>query len=552
MKILRQYQIEAKTDIYNAWKSNYKNVLAVLPTGSGKSVLLASIVSECLAPPLNMSTAVMVHRKELLQQLSLTLSEEGIEHSLIASRKDIRGIIAAQRKMFGRQFYRPNSLVTVISVDTLISRQEVYKSWFPTVMQVIIDEAAHVLRDNKWGKAFALFPNARGLGVTATPERLDRKGLGSHADGIFDTMIQGPPTRWMIDQGHLSKYKIACPPSDYSQHLVNNSDTSDYSKKAMMQASNKSHIVGDVVENYIKHVNGKQAILFATDVATAKKIEKQFLDKGIKAKSLDGTTPDSQRLNALIRFREKDTQVLINVDLFDEGLDVPGIECVIMARPTKSLGKVLQMQGRGLRKLEGKPYAIIIDHVGNIKHHRLPCEVRKWTLDRIAKRGKSLNFIRICSDLMCNTPYDRSLTECPQCGAPAIVNNREGSGEGSRPSLLEVDGDLELIDPEDIRRMEKSAVLEHPGHIGERVSSAVNVAAGMRAMKNQQDRIVTQKELVKAVASWAGELKSFYGYTDRQIHKRFFLTHGETITECLGKPKSEMLRTIEDLQDGDY
>lgn len=547
MKTLRPYQNDAKANIFNAWNSNYRNVLAVLPTGSGKTVLLTSIISDTLAPPNYTSTCVMVHRKELVQQISLTLAEEGIEHNLIASAKDIRGIIAAQRRMFGRQLYNPKSLVTVASVDTLISRQDVYKSWYPTVQQVIIDEAAHVLKENKWGKAFALFPNARGLGVTATPERLDRKGLGSETDGIFDTMIEGPNTSWMIDNGHLSKYKIACPPSDYSQHLTTKSDTSDYSKKAMMQASNKSHIVGDVVENYKKHVDGKQAILFATDVATAEKMENQFLDAGIKAKSLDGTTPDAQRLDALIKFREKEIQVLINVDLFDEGLDVPGIECVIMARPTKSLGKYLQMAGRGLRKAEGKDFAVIIDHVGNVKFHGLPCKRRNWTLDRITKRGKSLNFIRICSDFMCNAPYMRALTECPWCGAPAIVNRKEGEGGGRTPPEM-VDGDLELIDPETIRQLEINATLEAPVNVGQRVTNAVNAAAGLRAMKAQQERVAMQGELVNEIALFAGRLKNEYKYSDRSIHKEFYLRFEMTITEALGEPRAEMMKTLERLK----
>lgn len=546
---LRPYQNDVKIGAYQAWDAGYKNVLLVMPTGGGKTKTFSQVIIETLAPPYNVSTAVMVHRKELVQQISLTLAEEGVKHNLIASRKDIRGIVAAQRREFGQQFYDPNAIVTVASVDTLISRQDVYTSWFPTIRQVIIDEAAHVLKENKWGKAFALFPNARGLGVTATPERLDRKGLGSHADGIFDVMVEGPPTRWMIDQGFLSKYKIACPPSDYSDHLLNKSDTSDYSRKAMMQASSKSHIVGDVVENYLKHANGKQAILFATDVATAEKMEKEFLAAGIKAKSLDGTTPDTQRLDTLIKFRERELQVLLNVDLFDEGLDVPGIECVIMARPTKSLGKFLQMIGRGLRVAEGKPHMILIDHVGNVKHHGLPCNVRKWTLDRISKKGTNLNFIRICSNLMCNSPYDRALTECPWCGTPA-VSTVQGEGGGSRPSLEQVDGDLELMDPEDIRAMENAVSLEAPGRVAERVTDAVNAAAGLRAAKNQQERIGTQQELVESVAKWAGEMKTFYGYTDRQINKKFYLANGKTITEALGEAKAQMENTIQDLNDG--
>lgn len=487
--------------------------------------------------------AVMVHRKELVQQICLTLAEEEIEHNIIAARKDIKGIIGAERRMFKKQLYNANSSVSVISVDTLNSRYEVYKNWALQIKLVITDEAAHVLEKNKWGRAISYFKNAIGLGVTACPERLDRKGLGSHVDGLYDTMVEGPPTRWMIDNGYLSKYKIAVPESDYNYYLKSNSESSDYTRTAMIEASNKSQIVGDVVDNYLKFAKGKQAILFASDVNTARKMEQEFKSKGVKAKSLDGTTPAGERLDALIKFREKEIQLLINVDLFDEGLDVPGIECVIMARPTKSLSKFLQMIGRGLRIAIGKEFLIVIDHVGNVMTHGLPCKVRRWTLDRIKKSSNKLNFLRICSNIECNVPYDRVLTECPWCGEPAVKASKGGDGGRVPPSM--VDGDLFLVDPETLRELEELSELEHPGHLGDRIGSAINANAGIHAAKKQQERIAVQKELAEEIALTAGKLKRYYGYTDRMIHKKFYLCLGQTITEVLGEPKKDMLETIE-------
>lgn len=550
MIILRPYQAELKQQVFDAWNSSYRNVLLRLPTGGGKTKTFCSLIIDTLNNPnIHLPTAVMVHRKELVQQICLTLAEESIPHNIIASRKDIKGIIAAERKIFGRQFYNANSIVSVISVDTLNSRYDRYKDWCKQIKQWITDEAAHVLKENKWGKAISYFENARGLGVTATPERLDRKGLGSHVDGVFDVMVEGPDTGWMIQNKFLSKYKIAIPESDYNNYLTSSSATSDYSKKSMIEASSKSQIVGDVVENYLKFAKGKQAILFASDVKTAKRMEKEFEAKGVRAKALDGTTPDAQRLDALIKFRCKEIQVLINVDLFDEGLDVPGIECVIMARPTKSLGKFLQMVGRGLRPADDKPYMILIDHVGNVMEHGLPCKARTWTLDRIKKTNKKLNFLRICSNIMCNAPYDRALTECPWCGEPAVSTKRSGEGGGRIPPK-QVDGDLTLIDPETLRELENCAILESPGDIANRVGNAINGAAGLKAMKNQRERIDKQKELVEVVALWAGKMKTYYGYTDRQIHKKFYLQQGKTICEALGEPKADMERTIEELQTG--
>jgi superfamily II DNA or RNA helicase len=546
---LRPYQTDIKAAVFAAWNANYRNVLLVMPTGMGKTKTFCSLVIDTLSSPTGaIPTAIMVHRKELVQQISLVLAEEGIPHNIIASRKDIQGIISAQRRKFGKQFYNAASTVTVISVDTLISRAEIYKDWALGIRQWITDEAAHVLLNNKWGTAISMFKNARGLGVTATPQRLDRKGLGSHVDGVFDVMVEGPPTRWGIEQGFLSKYKIAIPNSDYQKFLKQRSSDGDYSKQDMMEASQKSQIVGDVVKEYLKHAKGKQAILFATDVATAEEMEKKFLAAGVKAKSLDGTTNDSERLDSMIAFEEKRIQVLINVDLFDEGLDVPGIECVIMARPTKSLGKFLQMIGRGLRVADGKPWMILIDHVGNIMggaNHGLPCKLRKWTLDRISKRAQKLNFLRICASVTCNAPYDRAFTECPHCGFKAVA--QPGSGGGMKGALERVDGDLELIDPEVIRALEARVILEDPGKIAQRVAHAVDGNAGIRAMKAQQERIECQRRLSDAIAIWAGHMKHSYRYTDRQIHKKFYIYHHQTITEALGEPKAHMEETIKRL-----
>ncbi len=548
MIILRPYQQEKKEEIFNAWDAGYNNVLLQLPTGGGKTKLFCDLVIDTLNDQsVSLPTAIMVHRKELVQQICLTLAEEGIHHNIIAATKDIKGIIAAERRMFGKQFYNANSTVTVISVDTLNARYQRYKNWCMQIKQWITDEAAHVLKENKWGRAISYFENARGLGVTATPERLDRKGLGSHADGVFDIMVEGPPTMWMIDNGFLSRYKIAIPKSDYNLYLANSSSSADYSKQAMIEASNQSQIVGDVVDNYIKFANGKQAILFASDVATAKRMEKQFIDKGIIAKELNGTTPDAQRLDALIKYREKQIQVLINVDLFDEGLDVPGIECVIMARPTKSLGKFLQQCGRGLRTAPGKPYLILIDHVGNVMEHGLPCKIRKWTLDRIKKTGKKLNFLRICSNYTCCSPYMRCLVICPWCGEEAFKNTNGGGGGRTPPK--QVDGDLTLIDPETLRELERNSILEDPGSVAERVSKAVNGAAGLKAMKRQRERIDIQKSLVDAIALWAGVMRSHYGLTDRSIHKEFYLRYRQTITECLGETRANMEITLINLKE---
>lgn len=545
---LRDYQKSPKEEIYKHWDTGVKNIMFCLPTGGGKTKTFCSIAIDKAINALDhekMPTAILVHRKELVSQISLTLSEEGIKHNIIAPRPVILGIVAAQRQLLKKQFYDYNANITVISVDTLNSRIMKHQAWAKSIKLWITDEAAHLLKDNKWGRAVSYFPNAIGLGVTATPQRLDRRGLGRHADGVFDVMVEGPTTRWLIENGFLCKYKVVIPESDYNLHLKESKGDGDYTKEAMIVASQKSHIVGDVTKNYLKFAKGKQAIVFASDIGAAERMEKEFLSAGIVAKELNGLTDDSIRLKSMSDYREKKIQVLINVDLFDEGLDVPGIEVVIMARPTKSLGKFLQMIGRGLRK-DGDKFLIVIDHVGNIKYHGLPDNKRNWTLDRITDRKRKINLIRICGNHMCNAPYDRILTKCPYCGTEDIPR-KAGDGAG-RVSPKTVDGDLVMLDPDTLREMEQNTILEDPSRLRDRVARVAGNPAGIKAMNNQVDRIKTQKALAEVVAVWAGKMK-FQGLTDREINKKFYIEHGKTIWESLGEPRASMLILIKDIQE---
>ncbi len=545
MLILRPYQENLKSQVLASWDTGHKNVMMVLPTGGGKTKLFCSLtIDMAISASDKLPTAILVHRKELVQQISLTLAEEEIVHNIIAPRPVILGIVGAHRRVLRRQFYDYNAPITVVSVDTLNARILKHEKWAKSIRLWITDEAAHLLRNNKWGRAVQYFPNAIGLGVTATPQRLDKRGLGRHADGVFDTMVEGPTSRWLIDNGFLCKYKIAIPQGDYNKYLRKASEGSDYSKEAMVEASLKSRIVGDVVLNYEKFAKGKQAILFASDIATGKRMEESFKKAGISAKLLTGNSDDKERLDAMLDYREKKIQVLLNVDLFDEGLDVPGIECVIHARPTMSLSKYLQMIGRGLRPIEGKTHLIIIDHVGNVNKHGLPDAKRKWTLDRIVKKRDPTNFMRTCSNIECNAPYDRTLTECPWCGTQAIIGG--GGGGGGKVPPQEVDGDLFLIDSDTLRELEEKTNLDDPALVAARVQKVAGVPAGKKAMKTQMERIATQRDLVHAIARWAGRFRATH--TDRQLHKKFYLEFGGTISEKLAEPRADMLLTLEELK----
>jgi DNA repair protein RadD len=231
-----------------------------------------------------------------------------------------------------------------------------------------------------------MFPNARGLGVTATPVRADGKGLGAHHDGVMHHIIEGAGMRDLIQQGFLTDYRIFAPPSDLDLTGVTRAADGDYNKKQLKQRVRRSQIIGDVVAHYLRIAPGKLGLTFATDVETATEIANRYRAAGVPSEVVSAKTPTGQRIEILKRFKRREVMQLVNVDLFGEGFDLPALEVVSMARPTESYGLYCQQFGRVLRPLPGKTVGIIIDHVGNVVRHGLPDKPRRWSLDRREKR----------------------------------------------------------------------------------------------------------------------------------------------------------------------
>jgi superfamily II DNA or RNA helicase len=248
-----------------------------MPTGAGKTVMFSDVLREY--PGYSCACA---HRQELVGQISLALARQEVRHSILAPDTVVRNIVRIHHEEVGRSFYEANARCHVAGVDTLI-RLPPSSPWLPQVGLWVMDEAHHVLRENKWGRAIAMFPNARGLGVTATPLRADGKGLGAHADGPFESMIQGPTMRELIRAGHLTDYRPFCPPSDLDLSDVPTSAGGDYSPEPLRKAVHRSHIVGDVVSTYLRLARGKLGVTFAVDIDHATEIAQAYRDAGVPA-----------------------------------------------------------------------------------------------------------------------------------------------------------------------------------------------------------------------------------------------------------------------------
>lgn len=555
----RWYQTEMRDNIGASWAAGLENVLAVLPTGGGKTVLFAMVVAEHQG-----ASCCIAHRQELVAQISMALARNGVRHRIIAPAGVVRAICQDHLAELGVCYYDPNAPAGVAGVDTLLRRDD---PWFKQVTLWVQDEAHHVLKENKWGKAAQLFPSAKGLGVTATPCRADGKGLGRHADGLFDIMHVGPNMRRLINSGYLTDYRIVCAPTHIETARARIGANGDYvlDRGEGKAAVRESTLVGDVVGEYQRWTPGKLGVVFTSDLETAADIAEQFRAAGVPAEMVDGSTPDSERRAALRRFRRRETLVLVNVDLFGEGFDLPAIEVVQLARPTKSFALHAQQFGRALRLLidrahmaqwddytaeqrlaliagSAKPVAWIIDHVGNIVDPALglPDGRDSWTLDAADRKGKgdsAAEPLAFCLNPECAQVYPRAKPRCPYCGQKPEA----GAGGGGR-SIRAVDGDLAELDPETLAAMrgEVAAALPTLEAYRNRLSAqGLPHTHVLGNAKHHAARLAAAENLRDAMAWWAGE-KRAAGQCDSEIFRRFFLTFGVDWLSAQALPRADL------------
>lgn len=527
MSNLRPYQIDAKQRVYAAWHAGHRNALMVKPTGAGKTRTLAAIVAE-----LSRATCVIAHRQELVSQLSVALAREGVRHGLVAPKAVQRAIVQLQIEEVGASYFDPTARTKVAGVDTLV-RMDAADPWFAAVGLWVQDEAHHVQEGNKWGKAAAMFPNALGLGVTATPCRTDGAGLGRGSGGVFDAMVLGPQMRELIEAGYLTDYRVICAESDVDYSAVGKSAGGDLSLPGLRAAVHRStRIVGDVVREYLKHAAGKRGVTFAVDVQAATELAAAYNAAGVPAAVIDGTMGDSDRIKVMRLFASGRLLQLCNCDLLGEGVDVPAIEVVSMARKTLSYSLFAQQFGRALRPLKGKDRAIIIDHVGNFLHHGPPDRPRVWSLGSSKQsRGPGDAIpLRACS--ACGSPYERIYPACIWCGhEPAPV-------ERSTPQ--QVDGDLQELSPEALAAL-RAAVDARDGppalpvHMGPAVVGKVK--------RDHFEAQQAQAALRQSMAQYGG-IRTAAGESIRVAQRRFFHEHGIDVlgAMALGRADAEALR----------
>lgn len=555
---LRPFQVALERDIYAAWQRGKRNVMAVSATGSGKTVVLSK-----LALDNDGASVAIAHRQELVSQMSLALARNGVKHRVIGPDNVAKMCRQIHISELGYHYVDPNARCGVAGVDSLI-RMDAADPWFAQVTLKLEDEAHHVLAANKWGQADAMFPNARGLFLTATPRRADGKGLGRHADGLADEMVLAPSMREIINMGYLTDYRVFAPQSDLDLTNVNVGASGDFNREQLSAAVKKSHLTGDVVQHYLRIAPGKLGVTFCASVEHATDTAAAFRAAGVPAEVVSAKTPDALRAEILRRFKRREILQLVNVDLFGEGFDLPAIEVVSMARPTESFALYSQQFGRACRLMldawyfeqvggvvrydtytdaerraiigqSDKPRAIIIDHVRNLIRHMGPPDRQiEWSLDRRERRSSSdagAIPYRICAE--CSQPYPRVLVCCEHCGHYPEPVERTGAAF--------VDGDLLEMSPEALQfwRGEIDRIDGAP-----RIPANVDGPVAGAIKRNHWERQAAQQALRNAMA-WYSGLEDALGRPNiQEQYRRFYFAFGVDVAtaQTLNAKDAEALR----------
>lgn len=418
---LRPYQQELVDGARRVLARN-RAVFIQAPTGSGKTVLFADITARTTAN--GHRTWIVVPRNELLRQASGHLAKYKVPHGMIA---------AAQNES---RAYK----VHVVSKDTLIRRVKAnkIKNW-PDLL--IIDEG-HLNLDF-WVMMLEYLPaRTKIIKVSATPERLDGRGLSTRSGGICDELVQGPTIAELIEGGYLSDMRYFCPPMLADIKELHRKGT-EYNPDELEALLQRRKIYGGAIDHYKEHAHKKPALVFCRSVRAAAETAQRFRDAGYAFEHIEGQMSRKKQASLIDGMRTGQIQGLVSCDLATYGIDIPRLECIIMLRPTLSRTLYFQMIGRGLRPYPGKEFCTILDHVGNMEEHRHPLEPYEWKFHGREKRtsgvGVSASTLHLCE--VCFLYFEGD--SCPNCGGIRKAKKRDDIQEVDG-RLVEVKGPIEF------------------------------------------------------------------------------------------------------------
>lgn len=553
--MLRDFQSVVQNAALQAYRE--PNVFAVmlnLPTGGGKTVVYTDTAVKYGCP-----VVAIAHRQELVSQGALAFNRERIPHSILAPKEVVNQIIALENEEHGYSTWCARTAVRVAGVDTLRNHDPTDR-WLAQVGFGVIDEGHHVLRENKWGREVGKFPNARWMFPTAHATRADNKGLGRQADGFVDRLVVGPYGRQLINRGYLTDYRIICAKADVDFDSLEVGPSGDVSKVKLSALTHTSNtIVGDSVKLYLAYAAGKLGVTFVCDKEEARKTQAKFEAAAIPSAIITDDTPIRVRGALMRKFKARQLLMLISVDCLGEGVDVPAIEVVIMARRTASWQLFCQQFGRSLRVLvneaywahwdrytdlerlaiianSSKPKAIVIDLVGNFCWHakfRGPPDSRQdYSLLRGERNQRKSDAIPMRTCLECKQPYEQYRIQCPHCLHIPTPTGR------STPELVE--GDVVELDPAILAAMRgEAARIVGPFYAPAGTSTPIIASIA----RKHHDRYSAQMALRHAMMIFGGWQKHC-GLAEREAQKLFYIRYEIDVlsAQALAAKEAEALR----------
>lgn len=398
---LREYQEVVKSKIRESFQKGNRSVMLQLPTGAGKTVSFVNITKDIIDN--NRKVLILLHRIELIRQTW----DKCLRHQLDVS-------------VIHRDFtYRKYVPLQIAAVQTLAGRIKSNSRSLPEDFDMIIIDEAHHATAKTWRDILDHYPNAKVLGVTATPIRSNGEGF----EDLFDDLVIGVTPKYLIENGYLAKPRMFVNPLRFDLNKIKVKSTGDYNERELVKGYEQSTTYGDLIKTWRDKANGMRTVVFGINIDHVKKIVDAFNEEGIPAVHLSSDL-DSMTRNSIINdFREGRVKILANVNIVTEGFDLPAIEAVMLVRPTKSLSLYLQMVGRGLRPAEGKGRAIILDHADCVAEHGFPDQDRIWTLKgkKVQAESKKLKFMDVSTG--------------------EIFESRELPSHITEIELIEVDGD---------------------------------------------------------------------------------------------------------------
>jgi DNA repair protein RadD len=446
---LRDYQRSMVSDVAAAL-ARFRRILLQAPTGSGKTTVFAILTAAAMLAGLRV--LILATRTRLVRQIHERLEDFDVAH----------GVIAAAMPGFTRW----SSLVQVASVDTLYRRAVAGTRMPLPIANLVIFDEAHLALGASRQALLDSYPNAVILGVTATPAKTSGAALRDQ----FDTLVMGPSVTDLIETKFLCRPRIFAKPvmtASELQKLRTDSKTGDFATGELSAMMSRPKLVGDVVTNWLRIANGKRTLVFACDKGHGAELVQQFRQAGVAAEQLTDSDDEPTREEAIARLEAGTTTVLVNCFLLSYGIDIPLVDCVVLARPTRSLVLYLQAIGRGMRPAEGKEFMILIDHGRVVESLGLPTYDREWSLDDAVNVNQQAKLVTerqsteerpvTCQEPTCNRMWVRSEegSNCPECGWTPVPKRK--AVQTSDADLSEVAAE---IDPqaESMERFFREAV----------------------------------------------------------------------------------------------